>query len=214
MQAPIFFAEEEQLLQAAERMPDGGYCYQTSVYADLKGELGGLCQLKNTNTILSAVLHLKEVGYTLPDEAVRNGFARVCELTGLMGRWQKIGEHPAIICDTGHNVGGIQYIAEQLKAQSYKTLRMVIGMVNDKDIQHVLQLLSTEAAYYFTQASVQRARPAESVRELALSYGLHGNAYPKVAEALAAARAEASPEDLIFVGGSSFIVADLLSLNN
>ena len=73
------------------------------------------------------------MGYTLPDEAVRNGFARVCELTGLMGRWQKIGEHPAIICDTGHNVGGIQYIAEQLKAQSYKTLRMVIGMVNDKD---------------------------------------------------------------------------------
>lgn len=214
MQAPIFFAEEEQLLQAAERIPDGGYCYQTSVYADLKGELGGLCQLKNTNTILSAVLHLQEMGYTLPDEAVRNGFARVCELTGLMGRWQKIGKHPAIICDTGHNVGGIQYIAEQLKAQSYKTLRMVIGMVNDKDIQHVLQLLPQEAAYYFTQASVQRARPAESVRELALSYGLKGNAYPTVAEALAAARAEASPEDLIFVGGSSFIVADLLSLNN
>ena len=212
MQAPIFFAEEEHLLQTAERMPDGGYCYQTSVYADLKGELGGLCQLKNTNTLLTAVQHLKEVGYTLPEEAVRTGFARVCELTGLMGRWQRIGEHPTVICDTGHNVGGIQYIAEQLKAQSYQTLRMVIGMVNDKDIQSVLQLLPQEAVYYFTQASVQRARPAESVKELAESFGLKGNAYPTVGDALAAAQREAAPEDLIFVGGSSFIVADLLSL--
>lgn len=213
VQAPIFFAEDEKLLTSAERTTDGGYCYQTSHYADLKGELGGLCQLKNTNTLLSALQHLKETGYTLPDEAVRNGFSKVCELTGLMGRWQKIADNPMVICDTGHNVGGIQYITEQLKAQKYETLRMVIGMVNDKDIQSVLKLLPQEAIYYFTQASVQRARPAESIKELALTYGLKGEAYPTVASALTAARAESAPKDLIFVGGSSFIVADLLSLN-
>lgn len=214
VQAPVFFAEDEQFLLSTDRNTDGTYCYQSTFYKDLQGELGGLCQLKNTNTLLSALHHLQEVGYQLPETSVRNGFAHVCELTGLMGRWQKIGESPTVICDTGHNVGGIQYIVEQLKYQQYDTLRMVIGMVNDKDINGVLALLPQEAKYYFTQASVQRALPAKAVKEQANACGLKGEAYPTVAEALAAARSEASAKDLIFVGGSSFIVADLLSLNN
>lgn len=214
VQAPVFFAEDEQLLLSASRNADGTYRYQSESYKDLQGELGGLCQLKNTNTLLSALRRLQETGYELPEASVRNGFARVCELTGLMGRWQKTGEKPTVICDTGHNVGGIQYIVEQLKLQQYDTLRMIIGMVNDKDIHGVLTLLPQHAKYYFTQASVQRALPAEAIKEQANACGLAGDAYPTVAQALAAARAESSEKDLIFVGGSSFIVADLLSLNN
>lgn len=208
--APIIFAEEEQLLLSHTRMPDGQYLYQTEEYPDLEGELGGLCQLKNTNTLLSAIRQLKRLGYVLTDEAVRKGFSEVCELTGLMGRWQKVGSNPTVICDTGHNVGGISYIVEQLSFQTYDQLHIVMGMVNDKDISGVLALLPKSASYYFTQASVQRALPAEQVKELAGKFGLQGNSYPDVSIALEAAKAVATDRDLIFVGGSSFIVADLL----
>lgn len=211
VEAPIIFAEEEQLLRSYTRTCDGQYLYQTEEYPDLKGELGGLCQLKNTNTLLSAIRQLKKEGYRLSDEHVRKGFAKVCELTGLMGRWQKVGSSPTIICDTGHNVGGISYIVEQLSLQNYEQLHIVIGMVNDKDISGVLALLPSTASYYFTRASVQRALPAEQVKELAGRFGLQGEAYPDVSTALAAAKAAATHRDLIFVGGSSFIVADLLN---
>lgn len=209
--APIIFAEEEHLLLSHTRTSDGQYLYQTVDYADLKGELGGLCQLKNTNTLLSAIRQLKVRGYALTDDAVREGFAGVCELTGLMGRWQKVGSCPTVICDTGHNVGGISYIVEQLALQTYDRLHIVMGMVNDKDISGVLAMLPRKASYYFTQASVQRALPAGRVKELANKFGLEGEAYPDVSSALAAAKAAATDKDLIFVGGSSFIVADLLS---
>lgn len=209
--APIIFAEEDHLLLSHTRTSDGQYLYQTVDYADLKGELGGLCQLKNTNTLLSAIRQLKVQGYALTDEAVREGFAGVCELTGLMGRWQKVGSCPTVICDTGHNVGGISYIVEQLALQTYDRLHIVMGMVNDKDISGVLAMLPRKASYYFTQASVQRALPAGRVKELANKFGLEGEAYPDVSSALAAAKAAATDKDLIFVGGSSFIVADLLS---
>lgn len=209
--APIIFAEEEHLLYNASHEANGNYLYQTADYADLKGELGGLCQEKNTNTLLSALRQLKQTGYRFSETDVRNGFAHVCELTGLQGRWQRLANHPTVICDTGHNVGGIRYIAEQLSRQHYDRLRIVIGMVNDKDIRGVLALLPTDASYYFTQASVKRALPAEEVQKQASAFGLKGNAYPNVKIALKEALAQSGPQDLIFIGGSSFIVADLLA---
>ena len=209
--APIIFAEDEQRLKGHQRTTDGYYCYDTPDYPNLIGELGGYCQQKNTNTLLSALAQLKKVGYQFTETHVREGFAHVCENTGLMGRWQRLESNPALVCDTGHNVGGLQYITEQLQAQKYKTLRIVIGMVNDKDISGVLAMLPKEATYYFTRASVQRALPEDKVKELAEKFGLHGNAYPDVPTAVAAAKAEADAEDFIFVGGSSFIVADLLT---
>ena len=211
--APIVFAEDEHLLLDATRNETMHYIYQTADYADLEGELGGLCQLKNTNTLLSAIRRLPDAGYRITEKNVREGFLHVCELTGLMGRWQKLGEHPTIICDTGHNVGGMQYITEQLRRQTYQTLHIVIGMVNDKDVSGVLSMLPKEARYYFTQASVKRALPCDKMKALAETFGLHGNAYPSVGKAFKAARQQAQPNDFIFVGGSSFIVADLLSLN-
>lgn len=209
--APIFFAEEEHPLLSALHDESGNYIYQTTRYHDLKGELGGICQEKNTNTLLTALPLLEQQGYHITETDIRNGFAHVCELTGLMGRWQKLSSHPTIVCDTGHNVGGIQYIVKQLSFQQYKQLHIVIGMVNDKDISGVLAMLPKDAIYYFTQASVKRALPAEKVKELANSYGLSGNAYPDVKTAVEAAQKQADADDFIFVGGSSFIVADLLS---
>lgn len=210
-EAPIVFAEEEHLLLDSRHDESGQYVYQTADYADLKGELGGLCQEKNTNTLLSAIRQLKQAGYRFGEADVRNGFARVCELTGLQGRWQRLANRPAVVCDTGHNVGGIQYIVKQLSFQHYRRLHIVIGMVNDKDIRGVLALLPTDATYYFTQASVKRALPAEEMQRQASAFGLQGNAYPNVKTALEAALAQADAEDFVFVGGSSFIVADLLS---
>lgn len=209
--APIIFAEEEHLLHSWEKEPDGFWNYKTEDYTDLRGELGGLCQLKNTNTILSAIRQLIQKGYQLFDWDVKQGFAEVSEMTGLMGRWQKIGEQPTIMCDTGHNIGGITYIVEQLSRQTYKHLHIVIGMVNDKDISGVLALLPKDARYYFTKASVKRALPESELQKLAEQAGLKGDIYKDVPTALAAAKAQAKKEDFIFVGGSSFIVADLLA---
>lgn len=211
--APIFFAEEEHLLRDSQLNEKGKRIYQTEDYANLEGELGGLCQLKNTNTLLSAIRQLRQAGYQFTEADVRKGFSHVCELTGLMGRWQKLEDSPTLICDTGHNVGGISYIATQLSIQKYERLHIVIGMVNDKDISGVLALLPKNAIYYFTKASVKRALPEKELQELARQAGLSGNIYPDVQSAVTAARKEASPQDFIFVGGSSFIVADLLKFH-
>ena len=130
---------------------------------------------------------------------MRSGFARVVELTGLMGRWQKLQESPTLICDTGHNVGGITYITEQLKQQAYRQLHIIIGMVNDKDIRGVLALLPREATYYFTKASVKRALPESELQELAEAAGLEGDCYPDAPAAVRAAQEKSLPEDFIFV---------------
>ena len=209
--APIHFAEEEQLLISSAIDAQGKHIYQTQDYTNLEGELGGLCQEKNTNTLLSAIRILQTTGYHIKEEHVREGFAHVCSLTGLMGRWQRLQEKPTMICDTGHNKGGIQYIVEQLSRQTYRRLHIVMGMVNDKDISGVLSLLPKEAIYYFTKASVNRALSESEVQRLAKEAGLTGNTYTSVTEAVQAAKEAADEEDFIFIGGSTFIVADLLS---
>lgn len=193
--APIYFAEEND----------------REDYPGIECELKGIYQKKNTRTILTALPLLKEASYHLDEQSVRSGFAHVVELTGLMGRWQKLQDSPTLICDTGHNVGGITYIVEQLRQQSYRRLHIAIGMVNDKDIRGVLALLPKEAIYYFTKASVKRALPENELQELAATVGLQGTCYPDVPTAVLAAQNESLPEDFIFVGGSSFIVADLLA---
>ncbi|MBQ1753234.1 MAG: bifunctional folylpolyglutamate synthase/dihydrofolate synthase, partial [Paludibacteraceae bacterium] len=143
-------------------------------------------------------------------ENIRQGMAHVVENTGLMGRWQTIGTEPLIIADTAHNEGGIRYIAEQLMSMKYKTLRIVFGMVKDKDISTVLSLMPKNAEYYFTNASTQRSLPATELREIASGYGLKGDAYPSVKEAFEAAKAASGAEDMIYVGGSNFVVAEVL----
>lgn len=193
--APIYFAEE---------------C-DCGEWGDVEFELKGLYQEKNKRTLLTALPLLKEAGYRIDEQAVRSGFAHVTGLTGLMGRWQKLQDSPTLVCDTGHNVGGISYIVEQLRREKYDRLRVVMGMVNDKDVRGVVGLMPKDAVYYFTQASVKRAMPAACLQELGAEAGLRGERYADVPSAVRAAQKESLPEDFVFVGGSSFVVADLLA---
>lgn len=204
---PVFLqkAEEEKApITFAEDMMNNDY-------PGLQTELQGLYQIKNTRTVLAALPLLQKAGYRIDEPGVRNGFAHVCKLTGLMGRWQKLQDAPTLICDTGHNVGGITYIVKQLKRQAFRQLHIIIGMVNDKDVNGVLALLPQNATYYFTKAGVKRALPEEELCKLAAKAGLQGECYPDVAAAVTAAQEKSHPEDFIFVGGSNFIVADLLA---
>ena len=214
--APITFAEEERLLQQATPLLQGGFAYRTALFGEITGQLGGDYQTKNTNTLLSAIVALREKGFAITADAVRKGFTNVCSLTGFNGRWQTVGEAPRTVCDAGHNTGGIKYIVEQLERESrrHTALRIVFGMVNDKDITAVLAMMPTGATYYFTQASIRRAMPAHELQAKAAQYGLKGNCYPTVQAALQTARGDSAASDLIFVGGSCFIVADLLSAAN
>lgn len=206
----IVFAEDTPLL-LSHKKGGKGWILDTELYPALEAELGGYCQLKNANTLLHALPLLQQAGFNIDDLSVRKGFSEVCELTGLMGRWQKLNNKPLMICDTGHNVGGITYIAEQLQTIKCRQLRIVMGMVNDKDISGVLALLPQNATYYFTQAGVKRALTAEEVKQKATAAGLKGRTFHTVIEAVKEAQKESLPEDCIFVGGSSFIVADLMA---
>ena len=206
----IKFADEESEILHSFAQPQGGRKYQTKNWGVFNGELGGDCQEKNTATILCAVQTLIEPGYNNKEKHIHEGIAKVCSLTGLMGRWQRLENEPLAICDTGHNIGGMQYIVGQLASTPHERLHLVIGMVNDKDIDSVLGILPKDAEYYFTQASVQRALPAETLAIKAGKVGLEGVVITDVKEAYRKARQNATKDDLIFVGGSTFVVADLL----
>lgn len=207
---PIIFAEDEKLIYSSLKTASG-WLYDTKYYLQLKGELSGYAQVKNTATVLCAIRELQKQGYTIPSKAVYNSFAYVNEYTGLMGRWQILQDYnPKIVCDTGHNEAGIKYISEQLKSERYDTLHIILGMVNDKDISSVLSLLPKKAIYYFTKAAIPRSMNERKLQELAMSKGLAGYSYPTVKEAVQAARDWATPSDFIFIGGSNFVVADAL----
>ena len=215
--APITFAEDRP-----SKSPLKGDLFFSPFEGELERvfALTGLCQEKNRRTILTAVHLLREQGIEISDKAVKKGFADVTTMTGLMGRWQTISTKPLTICDTGHNVGGMQYITKQLQQTPHKRLHIVIGMVSDKDVSTVLSMLPKDAVFYFTQASVQRAMPAEELAQKAISVfnslpsgqaqARQFSIYKDVVSAYQAAKAAASDDDLIFIGGSTFVVADLL----
>ena len=173
--------------------------------------LMGNYQLKNIVTSLTAIEQLNKIGFNVSDKNIFDGLANVCELTGLEGRWQKLCDTPLIIADTGHNVAGIQFVVEQLNSQSFRTLRIVIGVVNDKDINEILKLLPVRAVYYFTQARIERALDAEILKNKAESIGLNGHAYHSVEQAIKSAVIESETNDLVFIGGSNFIVGEALN---
>lgn len=201
--APILFAQDFD----ADHLESSENC-------DVDMELKGSYQERNKKTILAA-LHILRQKLAISDEAIREGFAHVCELTGLRGRWEKLNDAPLTICDTGHNLAGWSYLAPQINAVKAETKHIVFGMVDDKDVAHVLQLLKEKmenrVKYYWTQPSTKRAIPVEKLSELALKLGLHGSLYHSVKEAYNAALKNAGKDDFVFVGGSSYVVADLLS---
>ena len=195
---PIFTEKTENVVFAE----DNDTC-------DYEFELKGYCQEKNKNTILAAAELLKNE-FNITEENIVEGLKNVVELTSLMGRWQKLSSAPLTIADTGHNVAGMQYIVSQIADINASAKRLVIGMVGDKDITSMLKLLPKDAIYYFCNAQIPRALPAAELKAKASEFGLNGNAYPSVADALEAAKREASTNDFIFIGGSNFTVAEII----
>jgi dihydrofolate synthase/folylpolyglutamate synthase len=172
--------------------------------------LAGDYQLENLATVLTAASVLREGGLELSGPALRKGLSAVVGNTGIMGRWQTIGSNPRSICDTAHNQAGIEVVIRQVMQIPWKKLHMVWGMVTDKDLGSILPLLPREARYYFTRAKVPRSMDPHVLREQAVRHGLQGEVYPEVAEAYRAAERNAGEKDMIFTGGSTFVVADLL----
>lgn len=207
--SPIYFAEDEPRFDSIETL-DNALLYRGAQYGDIIGELMGDCQPKNAATILTVLPVLAKSGIKITDDAVIDGFAHVTTLTGLMGRWMTLQRNPFVVCDTGHNVGGWDYLSRRLKSID-GTLHMIIGFVNDKDVSHILEMMPKTAKYYFTNASIERAMRVAQLAEIATKCGLIGEQYPSVEDAYTAALANASAEDTIFIGGSTFIVADLLT---
>jgi dihydrofolate synthase/folylpolyglutamate synthase len=208
--APISYAEKLNQV-TFKKYEKNCMIVETSDHRNYKTGLCGIYQLKNIATTLTAIDQLNELDFKISEKAVAKGLEEVTELTGFQGRWQILGHDPLVIADTGHNVGGFQYIVEQIKAQTSKTLRIVIGMVNDKDITGVLALLPVHAHYYFTQAAIVRALPAIELKQKGEMYHLKGLAYSSVEQAVNAALKEAERDDFIFIGGSNFVVGEALS---
>ena len=180
------------------------------VYPDLKLDLLGIYQRLNVPTVLKTIDTLNEKGWNILETFIRKGLEHTISNTGLMGRWQIIGHHPLTICDTGHNPAGIQLVVEQINQTPWEKLHMVIGMVSDKDQSEVLALLPTNAYYYFTKANIPRATEPEELAAKAAPFGLKGKSYPFVHQALSEALANAGKNDLVFVGGSTYVVAEIL----
>jgi len=213
VQAPIFWAAEEFPTKQGKDLEyktlincEGGI----HLYNDIPCALSGLYQMENAATTLSLVERLREKSYKIKDDAVYKGFSNVISNTGLRGRWETLSLKPHLICDTGHNVAGIQFVTEQLRQTPHENLHVVLGMVNDKDVSGVLKLMPKDAIYYFTKASIPRALHENELALLAGQFGLKGLTYPNVVEALTAAKKECRPNDLVFVGGSTFVVAEVL----
>jgi dihydrofolate synthase/folylpolyglutamate synthase len=194
--APIYFAEE--------------YALRHSSYEKIlkNAELKGFYQQKNIKTVLTGIDVLIDLGYSIKEENILVGTQNVCSLTGLMGRWQIIANNPLTIADTGHNEAGIAYVVQQLRELKANKIRIVFGMVNDKDIQAVLSLMPKEAIYYFCNAHIKRALPAKDLQNLAMKFDLKGKIFSNVKEALKQAQTEAESNDVVYIGGSNFVVAE------
>lgn len=217
--AHVVFAEDDPEVLKTE-ITNSSIHYLTKHYGNIQGELKGIYQEKNANTILTAVRKLEELGYmyrfndnSRPEDKgkeVANGFLSVCEITGLKGRWQTISEHPKTVCDTGHNVAGWEYISRQLSMVRCNKMHIVFGIVEDKDLDGIMNLLPKDATYYFTKAANKRSVSENVLKIIGEQKGLIGESYPSVIEACQSAQKAAAPDDFVFIGGSSYVVADYL----
>jgi dihydrofolate synthase/folylpolyglutamate synthase len=178
--------------------------------SDVNVGLLGNYQKKNIATVLTAIDVLKEKGFKISEKAIKTGFEKVVQLTGLQGRWQIVQEKPLVIMDIGHNEAGISYVVEQLSQMRYRKLHFVVGMVSDKDVDKILSLLPKDAVYYFTKADIPRALNENELKAKAERFDLQGNAYSSVKIAYKTALSNAKKDDVVFVGGSNFVVAEAL----
>ncbi len=224
--APIYFAEDdsESDIVSATPLPEGGILYKAKYLGDFKGELSGMYQVKNMNTTMCAMHRLMDMGYVSEcydaennhkiQEEMNLALSNVSKITGLKGRWQIMNRNPTVVCDTGHNVGGWQYISQQLSQVKCKNLHIVFGVVEDKDVYGIMGLLPKNATYYYTKAATKRAFPETSLKLFGDQFGLKGECYPTVEQAVQEAFSQASVEDFIFIGGSTYVVADFMKSRN
>ena len=217
--ATVCYAEDEAEIVSGTPVADG-MLYQAKHLGEFKGELRGKCQVKNTNTIVSAMHQLVNLGYISDcidpenkqkiQKEMTEALQNVGTITGLMGRWQVVRQSPMVVCDTGHNPGAWEYLSEQLAQAKCNHLRIVFGMVEDKDVYNVMAMLPKNATYYYTKGSTKRAFPETSLKVFGDQFGLKGESYPTVKEAYQAAISGAKSDDFIFIGGSNYVVADFL----
>ncbi len=181
--------------------------YTKKIYSsDLKGSY----QKENSKTVLQTLEILIEKGWGISEDAIASGLSNVMKNTGLLGRWQILQEHPKVICDTGHNAEGLRYVFEQLQAEQYRNLHCVIGVVDDKDLSRILPLFPKDARYYFAKPEISRGLDATILQQKAQIYGLQGMYYSDVEQAYKTALSIATPDDVVFVGGSTFVVAEVV----
>jgi len=167
-------------------------------------------QKENISTTLTAISELQAMNWNISEDNIKNGVGKILKNTAFMGRWQTLSKHPLIICDIGHNEDGIKQVTQQIAKLHYKKLYFVFGIVKDKNINPILSLLPKHAQYYFCQANIERAMEVEELTKKAIKSGLKGAAYTSVKQALETAKKNATKDDLIFVGGSTFVVAEVL----
>ena len=200
--APVFTAKAKEM--------NAPIIFANHIETSLRTDLQGAYQEKNIKGVIAVTDLLIHQGWDITPENIAQGLLHVMRNTNLKGRWQTLGSYPTIVCDTGHNVGGLTYVMEQLKKQTYTHLHIVIGFVKEKDVNSVLELFPKEATYYFCSPAIARGLNVDTLKKIATTKGLQGERYSSVAEALNAAKAQALPTDFIFVGGSTFVVAEVL----
>ncbi|SFU44710.1 bifunctional folylpolyglutamate synthase/dihydrofolate synthase [Pontibacter akesuensis] len=214
--APLYFADDQFRVEVTssslQRQVFQVYYKEQVFLQGLELDLAGAYQMYNLPGVLQVLKLLHEKGFAISDKAVRAGLANVKGITGLKGRWQVLQEHPLMLCDTGHNEDGIKQILQGLKQLHPKQVHFVFGAVNDKDVSTILQLLPLTYTYYFCQAAIPRALPAHELMTKAEAVGLKGSGFETVTEAVAAAKANAAPDEVIFIGGSTFVVAEIEEL--
>lgn len=210
-ESQITFADQVWSISAS-KLVDGKASFQVSNSSEelaLEFDLIGNYQRYNLPGILESIFVLRKLGWKISNEAIKSGLSNVTSLTHLKGRWQILSQSPTIIADSGHNEPGIVEILKQLNTYSYNQLWIIIGMVNDKDVRKILELLPTAANYIFVQAKIPRAMEAADLAKMALEFKLKGDIIPDVNEAIRFAREKAKSDDLIFIGGSTFVVAEI-----
>ena len=215
LDAPIFFAQEERRVVSLENelheLEVVVENLKTNIQDSYSLDLSGVYQTKNLLTVLEAVKQLRDIGYGIENKIVKSALKNVKQLTGLHGRWELIETNPTLILDVGHNEDGIRQVVAQLEVCKYEKLHIVIGMAKDKAIDKVLALMPVEATYYFTKAQIPRALSESDLQKLAVHYHLKGESFATVADAVNAAKSNASTKDLILICGSVFVVGEFLA---
>ena len=201
---PVFLAKANSTQSAI-------YFASDTIFEEYPSDLKGNYQISNKKTAIQTLRIVTTIpGFEVSETAIKNGFLKVGKNTGLQGRWQQLSTAPKTICDTAHNKHGLELVLNQLEKEEFDTLHFVFGVVNDKDLDEILPLFPKKAIYYFCKPNMPRGLDAQVLEQKAMEFGLTGKVYNSVSEAYASAKENAATTDFIYIGGSTFVVAEIL----